>query len=275
MLGATREAERSGFGLSPFGSLASMSILLSDLKLLLPDLLEKKRPLLEGTNTGKTYLSLLTRKLGEIDDLPVTIEPGTPLAEELAERDADHDGFGGAVWHLTEAYARCPTASDELRAAAARVRAQFIPALKELQSTFADEAQRARDRKAALDDDMKAALKLFPVAEKKTLLDWVNGYLDAGLALSELLSDRADTPLDSREGAGALRAATLGVLSRMRGALADEVAGNQKLPRDLETQVFAYFDQMTAKRQGAKKRGKAGAAAPVPAPGGGGSPENG
>lgn len=251
-----------------------MSIPLTDLKLVLPDLLEKKRPLLDGTNTGKTYLPLLTKQLGAIDELPGAVEPGTPLAEELAERDADHDGFGGAIWHLTEAYARCPTASDEVRAAAQRIRAQLIPALKELQSTFADEAQRARERKAALDDDMKADLKLFPVAGKQTLLDWVHGYLDAGVALSELLSDRADTPLDSRAGAALLRAKTLGILSRMRGALADEVAANEKLPRDLETQVFAYFDQMAARRQVAKKRGKQPPpATPAPAPAGtGGSP---
>jgi hypothetical protein len=240
-----------------------MGVLLSDLKLVLPDLLGKKRPLLEGTYTGKTYLPLLQAQLAVIDALPTGTQAGTPLADELAETDAEHDGFGGAVWHMVEAYARCPGVSAEVRAAAERIRAQFIPALGELQHTYATEAERARDRKAVL-DDFKADLKLFPVAEKQTLYDWVKGYLDAGLALSKLLSDRADTPLDSRAGAGPLRTRTLGLLSRMRGALTDEMAINDKLARDLEAQVFAYFDQLAARAAKPRKRGKQ---APSPAGG--------
>lgn len=244
-----------------------MSVLLTDLKLALPDLLDKKRALLEGTNTGKTYLPILADQLQAIDELPDTPQGGTPLAEELAERDAEHDAFGTAIWHMTEAYLRSPGAGDDVQAAAARVRAALIPARGELQATFVDEARRARDRKAAL-DGIKEDLKVFPIVGKKTLLDWANGYLDAGLALNDLLSQRADTPLDSRAGAGPLRTKTIGILSRMRGALADEVASNKKLPRDLETQVFAYYDQMTAQRAAARKRGKGGGA-PAPAPQGG------
>jgi len=232
-----------------------MALLLTDLKLGLSDLLGKKKPLLEATNTGKTYLPLLTEQLHAIDDLPPSVDTGTPLAQQLAERDADHDGFGGAVWFLTEAYARCPGASDEVRAAAARIRVQFIPTLQELQGTFADEAHRARTRKVTL-KDYKDDLKLFPVAGGETLFDWVTSYLDAGLALNDLLSDRADTPLDSRAGAGALRTKTIGILSRMRGALSDEVATNKKLPRDLETQAFAYLDQLSAQRPAPRKREK-------------------
>jgi hypothetical protein len=232
-----------------------MAVLLVDLKLILPDMLGKKLPLFEATNTGKTYIPLLQAQLKAIDELPASVQEGTPLAAELAETDAEHDGYGGAVWHITEAYQRCPGASDKVRAAAARVRAQFIPALQELQSSFADEAHRARDRRALL-SNYKEDLKLFPIAEGGTLHDWVSAYLDAGLALNALLSDRADTSIDSRAGAGALRTATLGILSRMRGALADEVQASKKLPRDLETQVFAYFDQLSAQRPAPKKRGK-------------------
>jgi hypothetical protein len=250
-----------------------MSVLLSDLKLVLPDLLEKKRPLVEGTNTGKTYLPLLQAQLDAIDTLPAGTQGGTPLANKLAETDAEHDGFGGAVWHLVEAYARCPAVSDEIRAAAERIRAQFIPVLGELQHTYAVEADRARGRTAVL-DDFKTDLKLFPVAEKQTLYDWVKGYLEAGLALKELLSERADAPLDSRAGAGPLRTRTLGILSRMRGALADEVAANEKLPRDLETQVFAFFDQRAALMPKPKKRGKQ-PVAPGAAPDGEGTPPKG
>lgn len=248
-----------------------MALLLTDLKLGLSDLLGKKKHLLEATNTGKTYLPLLQEQLQAIDDLPAGVEAGTPLAAELAERDTEHDGFGGAVWFITEAYARCPDTSDKVRAAAARIRAQFIPALQELQGSFVDEAHRARDREATL-KDYKDDLKLFPVAEGHTLFDWVSGFIGAGLALNELLSDRADAPLDSRAGAGTLRTKSLGLLTRMRGALSDEVAANKKLPRDLETQAFAFLDQLAAQRPAPKKRAKAvppaaGAGAPAAGPG--------
>jgi hypothetical protein len=236
-----------------------MTISLANLQLVLPDITTKKRALLEDTNTGKTYLPLLTAHLQSIDDLPVTLKPGTPKADELEERDTEHDGYGGAVWYMVEAYVRCPGTTDDIRAAAERIRAQFIPILRELNGSFADEAKRARDREAVL-ADFKDDLKLFPVADKggkKTLYDWVKSYLDAGLALGALLSERADIPVDSREGAALLRARTLGTLNRMRSALADEVAGNPKLDRNLDTLVFAHFDQLAAQWAAAKKRAKA------------------
>lgn len=233
-----------------------MSVLLSDLKLVLPDLLEKKQPLLQGTNTGKTYLPLLQQQLDAIDGLPAGT-PGTPLAEELAACDDEHDGFGSAAWYLVAAHLRAPSTTDARRQAAERIRSQFIPSLGELQHTYAAEAERARARQAVLNKH-KPDLDLFPVTGTETLFDWVKAYLDAGVKLSALLSDRADTPLDSRAGAGPLRTKTLGILSRMRGALADEVAADAKLPRDLEAQVFAFFDQLAAAAQArsAKKRGK-------------------
>ncbi len=240
-----------------------MTVSLANLQIILPDITTKKRPLLEATNTGKTYLPLLETKLASIDGLPATIKPGTPKAAELEERDVEHDGHGGAIWHMVEAYLRSPTTSDTIRAAAERIRTQFIPALGELKGTFADEAKRARDREAVL-ADYKDDLKLFPVAEKQTMYDWVKGYLDAGLAIGELLSDRADVPVDSREGAGTLRTATLGILGRMRSALADEVTANKKLPRDLETQVFAHFDQLAAQWTATKKRAKSAAEPKAP-----------
>lgn len=238
-----------------------MSVSLANLQLVLPDITKKKRALLEDTNTGRTYLPLLAAHLQSIDDLPATIKPGTPKAAELEERDTEHDGYGGAVWYMVEAYVRCPGTGDDIRAAAERIRAQFIPALRELNGSFADEAKRARDREAVL-ADYKDDLKLFPVADKggkKTLYDWVKGYLDAGLALGALLSDRADIPVDSREGAATLRAKTLGTLTRMRSALADELAGNPKLDRNLDTLVFAHFDQLAAQWSAAKKRAKSAA----------------
>lgn len=54
----------------------------------------------------------------------------------------------------------------------------------------------------------------------------------------------------------------------MRGSLSDEVAAKQKLPRDLEAQVFRYLDRRAAQRP-AKKRGKQAPA------GGEGAPPNG
>ena len=52
-----------------------------------------------------------------------------------------------------------------------------------------------------------------------------------------------------------MRSATIGLLARFRQALADEVAAKPSLPRDLESKVFAYFDQLEANR--AARKGKA------------------
>ncbi|MGK3998472.1 hypothetical protein [Sorangium sp. So ce1024] len=88
-----------------------------------------------------------------------------------------------------------------------------------------------------------------------------------------MLSDRADMKEASRKGAGALRAATLGLLSRLRAGIADEVEHDPKLPPDLDAQVFGYLDELHVPRAAAARAKKAKRAAPA-APAASEPPEN-
>lgn len=240
---------------------------LSDLKLGLTDLFDKRRSALQRSSAGKTYEPMLAKKLDEISALPPAVVGGKAFAAELDETDTEHDGLGKAVWHMTEAYLQHPHVSQETAAAAARIRRAFIPALSELKASYADEATAALERKKILEEH-KADLERFPVAEGETLYHWISGFLDAGERLHTTLSDRADVKETSRKGAGALRAATIGLLSRLRAGLADEVEHTPELPRDLDAQVFGYLDELHAPRAAAaraKKAKKAAAGAAAPA----------
>jgi hypothetical protein len=235
---------------------------LSDLKLGLSDLLGKRKPALLRSSSGRTYEPMLAKKLEEISALPPAVIGGKALAAELEETDVEHDSYGAAIWYMTEAYLRHPELSPEAAAAARRIRQAFIPALSELKASYADEAKAALDRKQKLKEH-KADLERFPTADGETLHDWVGGFLDAGARLHSMLSDRADAKETSRKGAGALRSATIGLLSRLRAGLADEVEHNPKLPPDLDAQVFGYLDELHAPRAAAKgKKAKKTAAPP-------------
>lgn len=249
---------------------------LSDLQLGLTDLFDKRNTALLRTSSGRTYAPMLAKKLDEISALPPAVIGGKALATELEETDVEHDSFGAAVWYMTEAYLRLPGLTPETAAAARRIRQAFIPALAELKASYADEAKAALDRKKILEEH-KADLERFPAADGETLYDWVAGFLDAGVRLHSMLSDRADVKETSRKGAGALRSTTIGLLSRLRAGIADEVEHDPKLPPDLDAQVFGYFDELHAPRAAAKgrKAKKAEKAAPAQPPQGTAPPQDG
>lgn len=220
---------------------------LSDLKLGLDDLYNKRHKALTSSTTGKSYEPMLANRRAALDALPAALTGGKPLAVELGEADGAHDGLGSSVWYLLEGYLRNPnTPADQLEAAK-RVRAAFIPELGDLNASYATEAEAAIKRKPAL-KSLKADLKMFPVAGDLSLYDWVSDFLDAGQSLHELLSNRADVDDSGRKDAGKLRGNTIGLLNRCRAALADEMADNAKLPGNLDQQVFAYLDELESMR---------------------------
>ena len=234
---------------------------LAALKVALADLFNERHPALVLSSAGKTYESILQQKKQQIDALPAVLTGGKPLAEAIAEVDDEHDGFGAAIWYLTEAYVRCPKVSAPVRAAALRIRAAFVPQLDELRASYVDEAHAAMDHKKQL-ATLKADLQLIPIAEGLTLLDWAQGYVGAGEHIGSLLSQRADADTGARSQAGKIRSATLAVLGRFRGALGDEIEVNEALPRDLDARVFGLFDELAQMRSEAV----AGKKAPAPAP---------
>lgn len=241
------------------------NLTLGDMKLGLHDLLDKRNAALLSTKTGAIYAPMLVDRRKRIDALPPALTGGAPLAEQLAETDSEHDGFGGAVWFLTEAYKRAPTTSPATLAAVERIRQGFIPALGDLQYSYATEADAALARKPLLKTH-KADLELFPI-EGGTLYDWAVGFLDAGVRLHDQLSARADEAnAPTRKDAASLRGDAIGLLSRLRASLGDEVKHDKKLPRDLDTQLFGYLDQLDATRAAAHAAKKSGAKPPAPPP---------
>lgn len=236
---------------------------LTHLKLGLRDLLDKRGVDLAKSKSGAFHTDDLQEHLDAIDALPPVLTGGTPLTAELDLVDTKHDGFGGAIYYATEIYVHLPDADPGVVATAARIRQAFVPELAELQAAYAIEADRAADRRPLL-KSMKADLQSIPVAGGGTLLDVASSFLDAGDELDELLSNRADAlPRGSRKQAASLRSTTIGLLNRLRADLVNEVRKNPKLPRDLETRVFGYFDTLgDMHASGAAKP----APKPVPAP---------
>ncbi len=229
---------------------------LVDLRLGLDDLFGKRHPALLASNMGKSYEPMLQEKRTVIYALPAAQEGGIPLAEELATTDDDHDGFGGALWHMTEAYLRLPNKNVVVVERVKRIRAALIPALSEVNESYADEANAAIARKAEL-PQLETDLKSIPVAMGgASLYDWAKGFLGAGEKLSALLSDRADATPGGRSEASKLRSETIAILNRARRALADECAISKVLPSDLDGQVWGYLDELEGFRADAVARAR-------------------
>jgi hypothetical protein len=230
-----------------------MHITLFSLKLGLHDLLDKRQADLAKSKAGKYFSPALQEQREAIDGLPPAVVGTAPLAEELLETDGRHDGYGATLWFATEATFRNPDSTADLLAAAHRVRDAFMPALGELKDKYALEAHRAQERKPSI-KTLSIDLKMFPVAGSGTLLDVVQKFIDAGVSLDELLSQRGDAPKAARERAAMLRAEAIGVLGRFRSELVKEVDKNPSLPQDLDQRVFGYFDTLEAMEHKAKKK---------------------
>lgn len=228
---------------------------LGDLKLGLKDLLVVHAADLKQSAFGGLYLPLLTAKHEAIDALPEAMTSGLPLAAQLAETDDEHDGFGGAIWFITEAVLRHPSLTPALREAAVAVRAAFVPELSVLRKPHADEAAAAYNHRADL-TRLEAELKLVTVPGGQTLYAWVSDFLDKGDKLGSLLAERAQSKagLENAKQAASLRAGTIGLLGRLRSSIQDEVVGGAKLPEGYEAKLFATFDELQKRREAAAHR---------------------
>jgi hypothetical protein len=224
---------------------------LSDLKMGLGNLLEGQTAALTASSVGRTYGALLAAKRDELDALPAPLTEGLPLSGELAHADGVHDALGTAIWHLCTAYVEHPRVPPRVQDAAMRCREALIPSLWVLRKSYADEAAAALSRRAAI-AGMEPDLNLFPAADGKTLLDWALAYIDQGERLHGLLNARADAVAavdgQARRRAAQLRSETADLLAHFRAALADEMAADPTLPRDLEERIFGFFDQLARRR---------------------------
>ncbi|MBI5477615.1 MAG: hypothetical protein HY906_02095 [Deltaproteobacteria bacterium] len=224
---------------------------LGDLKMGLGNLLEGQTEALTASAIGRTYGALLAARREEIEALPAPLTEGLPLSGELAHADGVHDALGTAIWHLCTAYMEHPRMPPRVQDAASRCREALIPSLGVLRRSYADEAAAALSRRAAI-SGMEPDLSIFPVADGKSLLDWALAYIDQGERLHGLLSARADAVAavdgQARRRAAQLRSETVELLGHFRNALADEMAADPGLPRDLDARIFGFFDQLARRR---------------------------
>ena len=163
-------------------------------------------------------------------------------------------------------YRISPDVSADIRAAAIRVQDTFVPELAVLRVPYVVEVDAAKKNKDDL-IKLEADLKSIPLAGGHTLYDWCNGFVAKGEHIGTLLSERADITSMSRREANKLRTVTIAMLGRFRGALADEMANNQNLARDLDSRIFAYVDQlaeMCAHAARSKKTPAAPSSPPAP-----------
>jgi len=228
----------------------------SDLALGLQNLLTTRKADLELSAIGKVYSPKFASTLALLLALPQK-ESSRVNAETLAEVDADHDALGNGIYAYTEAVLITPGVSQAAKDAAKRVRQTFIPHRSDLGDSYAEEAARAKRNRPKL-AELENDLKTLPVPDNKTLLDWVKSFLDQGDSLDNLLSNRASTEADyTGKPATELRVKTIGLLRRFRQALRDEIDDHQTLPRDLEERVFAYLDELEARRHSTKTNAEA------------------
>ena len=240
---------------------------LGDIRLGLKDLLLVRLDDLKQSSFGELYLPMLIAKQVAIDALPEAMTSGLPLAAQLAETDTDHDGLGGAIWFITEAVLRHPSLTPALRAAVVAIRAAFIPELAVLRKPHADEAAAAYNHRSDL-KRLSAELKSITVPGGQTLYEGVSDFLDTGDQLGSLLASRGQSHagVESAKQAASLRAATIGLLGRLRSSVQDEVAGGAKLPANYEAKLFATFDELNKRREeAAHRKAAAGKAASAPA----------
>jgi len=217
-------------------------ITLDRLTLGLDDLLTKRKAALTGFPYGQFVAPEVKSLAAEIAALPAAVK-GAPFADDLAALDRTHDGHGAACFYLVEAHLRSPDTTDAQRKALLDAR-DVLGALDDITASYDAEAQAAKDRQTKL-AAVAATLTSFPVTGGKTLYDWANAYVAAGLSIGEKLSDRADTK--DRAAARTLRVDAIGVLNEARRQLARWQKTQPSAPATLDADVFAFLDELEAK----------------------------
>jgi hypothetical protein len=242
------------------------NLTLGDLKIGLKDLFDNRAVHYQLTTMGGSYIPLLAAKRKAIDALPASLTGSRPLADELSATDDRHDGFGYAILRGCESILALPTASPELKKSARDTMTTFVPEVRALHDSYGDEAAVAHKNRVHL-EQLEALLKSIPVPTGETMYAWVKAFLDEGDKLGKLLSDRAliEAGTFSAGEITSLRMSTIGLIRRFRDGVADEMAENKELPRNLDALIFGYFDELSERRAKSPKTDVAAAEAKPPA----------
>jgi hypothetical protein len=225
---------------------------LTDLRLGLEDLLTVRRGPLLRMQAGKAHEDILEQQRAAILALPAPLTGGKGFAEELALRNAENDGFGAGIWHMTEAYLRVPGVDPEIVEAARRVREAFLPDPERLRDGYVEQAAAAAVRKENLVSVVNDLVRI-PVAGGSSLFDWAAGFVGAGEQIGKILAQRAEINATTRKHAMTLHADTVRLLNELRKAVVAEIARTMGMPRDIEDEIFGYFDILEVTRIEAKQ----------------------
>jgi hypothetical protein len=221
-----------------------------DLRLGVRDLLENKAETASLAIAFRIYQDPLKARLEALESLHRALR-GKPLSEELAGADGIHDSTGRALYYIGKAVEELTDIDENVRVTVIEIVGKVIPSLSLLRESYENEADRAANNRKVLESNAEFA-EAFPFGKKHTMKSILAAHVGAGEKLNELLSKRADTvavETGSRtKELMTVRGVTIGLLNRFRQAVADEVAHNLALPRDLEAKIFSYFDQMEANR---------------------------
>lgn len=229
------------------------NLTLADLRLVLDEMLERHLHHLRSTGVGRSYeLRLQWYRQQLLRWLPPA-GSARPLADRLALASSTHNALGAAIHHLLEAYLRVPGRGEDQRRSILRLRRAFMPRLAELRDSYATRAARALARRELLEAHM-AELSAIPIHDGETLAHWVRAFIHQGCTLGELLACRADATASAvvaatdRADPSTLRGALIGLLGRLRAAIADELAGQPERLLRLDAELFTYVDQLAEMR---------------------------
>jgi hypothetical protein len=228
---------------------------LRDIEMVLIDLLEKRGASLELSRIGQGYRPGLEELRRQIAAVPESFK-GKPLSDQLAEADQLHDGFGLCIWSYGQAMEAMPGLPSDLKASIARVLERLVPERGALRAAYLDEAADARRHRGEL-AELEADLRKFPIPGERTLYDMAEGFVAQGERIGELLSQRADAAQAAQQDLRQLRSRAMGFMIRMREAISDEILIRPELPRDLDTLIFSYLDEVSAMRATAGARAAA------------------
>jgi hypothetical protein len=230
------------------------ALLISDLSLVLNHLLDDKSTTLEATTAGQLYAPRLAARRTALAARPDPTARRRPLTDAIAEAAERHDGYGSAIWYYTETVLRTPDVSPADVEAAERIRATFVPRLSVLHDSHATQAARASVNRARLPEYAEDLVR-FPVpGSSSTLAAWVEGFVSAGETLGKLLAARGELMAATRGGATRLRGDVLGLLTRLRTALADELADDPQRLREVDAELFGVIDELAARREQSRRR---------------------
>jgi hypothetical protein len=229
-----------------------------DLSIITRDMLTERAPSIGLLLSGSLYLAELQKTSDALTAALQQEVQSLPFAQELADLDARHDELGRAVAYVCDAHAYNPLVTPATRERAERIRAALVPSIQELSATYVEEAALAVARAPKL-ETLRADLEAFPVADGATLFDWASAFIQAGLDIERLLSQRTTQKAAPNPRGHNARAQALSLLYRLRRTLREELNMRADLPRDLEARVFAHLDSLSQRRERA-----ATASAPTP-----------